>query len=262
MARALLALLLALPVSSGFQFDRLDPEVGELVTVRFDGYAGSDNNTIIDFKVSTDVDDDDAVVETKVTEPSITFTTDGDANVDFVTNTWHYITLSLLGGAAGQEFITGQGFSVTADSCGFEKEAVTYMGLDTVKVFPLESYTVTSHAVSISLGDEESGDVFAVKIETDTVYGTPIFTTIGGESTCPGETATTRRAEEVTIFDIIPHCQRGAGARASPAAVALHGTRAGTASRSRRASPPVRISCQATRSTSGSSCRTRWKSTK
>ncbi|KAH8094076.1 glutathione transferase [Aureococcus anophagefferens] len=90
-----------------------------------------------------------------------------------------------------------------------------------------EKSQARSHAVSISLGDEETGDVFAVKIETDTVYGTPIFTTIGGESTCPGETATTRRAEEVTIFDIIPHCQRGAGARAPPAAAARHGTRAG-----------------------------------
>ncbi|KAH8066392.1 glutathione transferase [Aureococcus anophagefferens] len=121
------------------------PMIGELVTVYFEGYAGSDNNTAIDFKVSTDVDDDDAVVQTKVAAPSITFTTDGDANVDFVTSTWMYITISLLGGAAGQEFITGQGFSVTADSCGFEKELVTYMGLDTVKVFPLESYTVTMY---------------------------------------------------------------------------------------------------------------------
>ena len=125
-----------------------------------------------------------------------------------------------------------------------------------------EKSQARSHAVSISLGDEDSGDVFAVKIETDTVYGTPIFTTIGGESTCPGETATTRRAEDVTIFDIIPHCQRGAGARASPAAAARHRTRAGTASRSRRAPRPAKARCRATRSTSGSSCRTRWTSTR
>ncbi|KAH8069300.1 glutathione transferase [Aureococcus anophagefferens] len=59
------------------------------------------------------------------------------------------------------------------------------------------------------------GGVFAVKIETDTVYGTPIFTTIGGESTCPGETATTRRAEEVTIFDIIPTASAAPAPRAA-----------------------------------------------
>ncbi|KAH8094075.1 glutathione transferase [Aureococcus anophagefferens] len=134
------------------------PMIGELVTVYFEGYAGSDNNTAIDFKVSTDVDDDDAVVQTKVAAPSITFTTDGDANVDFVTSTWMSITISLLGGAAGQEFITGQGFSVTADSCGFEKELVTYMGLDTVKVFPLESYTVTIDRLPCAVSEAGSSN--------------------------------------------------------------------------------------------------------
>ena len=37
------------------------------------------------------------------------------------------------------------------------------------------------------------GDYFAVKIGEDPVYGTPVFTTLGGQSKCPGETMTNRR---------------------------------------------------------------------
>ena len=37
------------------------------------------------------------------------------------------------------------------------------------------------------------GDYFAVKIGEDPVYGTPVFTTLGGQSMCPGETMTNRR---------------------------------------------------------------------
>ena len=39
-----------------------------------------------------------------------------------------------------------------------------------------------SHAIAVSLKDGNAQDVFAVKISQDTVYGTPIFTTMGGSS--------------------------------------------------------------------------------
>ena len=50
------------------------------------------------------------------------------------------------------------------------------------------------------------GDFFAVRITEDPVYGTPIFTTVGGKSKCPGETGTTRRESGVKIVQIIDRC--------------------------------------------------------
>ena len=38
------------------------------------------------------------------------------------------------------------------------------------------------------------------------MYGTPVFTTMGGQSRCPGETFTNRRESEVRISDIRPRC--------------------------------------------------------
>ena len=63
-----------------------------------------------------------------------------------------------------------------------------------------------SRSVSIFLGDGNSQDVFAVKISQDAVYGTPIFTTMGGRSSCVGETGTTRRDSRVIIKEIKPLC--------------------------------------------------------
>ena len=63
-----------------------------------------------------------------------------------------------------------------------------------------------THSVAISLKDGNVQDVFAVKISQDAVYGTPIFTTMGGRSSCPGETGTTRRDSRVTIKEIKPLC--------------------------------------------------------
>ena len=42
-----------------------------------------------------------------------------------------------------------------------------------------------THSVAVSLKDGNAQDVFAVKISQDTTYGTPIFTTMGGFSSCP-----------------------------------------------------------------------------
>ena len=63
-----------------------------------------------------------------------------------------------------------------------------------------------THSVAVSLKDGNAQDVFAVKISQDAVYGTPIFTTMGGRSSCPGETGTTRRDSRVTIKEIKPLC--------------------------------------------------------
>lgn len=38
------------------------------------------------------------------------------------------------------------------------------------------------------------------------MYATPVFTTMGGQSQCPGETGTNKRQSEVTIREIVPRC--------------------------------------------------------
>jgi hypothetical protein len=51
-----------------------------------------------------------------------------------------------------------------------------------------------------------SGDYFAVRITEDPVFGTPVFTTMGGQSKCPGETSTSRRESGVRILEIRHLC--------------------------------------------------------
>ena len=60
--------------------------------------------------------------------------------------------------------------------------------------------------ISISLDDGDNGDFFAIKITEDNVYGTPVFTTMGGASKCPGETGTSRRESNVRILEIRERC--------------------------------------------------------
>lgn len=50
------------------------------------------------------------------------------------------------------------------------------------------------------------GDYFAVRITEDPVYGTPVFTTMGGQSKCPGESGTNRRESQVSIQGIVSRC--------------------------------------------------------
>ena len=63
-----------------------------------------------------------------------------------------------------------------------------------------------THAVHVHLSDPEPSDFFALKIETDPYHGTPIFTTMGGVSRCPGETGTSKVDDEVTIAKLEYHC--------------------------------------------------------
>ena len=64
-----------------------------------------------------------------------------------------------------------------------------------------------THAVSVTLKDDDATDVFALSVAQDPVYGTPIFTTLGGKSSCPGETGTTRKDSKVTIKKVEYHCE-------------------------------------------------------
>ena len=50
------------------------------------------------------------------------------------------------------------------------------------------------------------GDYFAVRVTEDPVFGTPVFTTMGGQSKCPGETGTSRRESNVKIHQIVDRC--------------------------------------------------------
>ena len=45
-----------------------------------------------------------------------------------------------------------------------------------------------------------------MRITEDPVYGTPVFKTLGGQSSCPGETATAMRQSQVKIMEIKPQC--------------------------------------------------------
>ena len=76
--------------------------------------------------------------------------------------------------------------------------------------------TGQSHAIAVSLKDDNAQDVFAVRISQDTVYGTPIFTTMGGRSSCVGETGTTRRDSRVTIKEIKHLCSKNDPATSYP----------------------------------------------
>ena len=60
--------------------------------------------------------------------------------------------------------------------------------------------------VTVTLDDSDSGDFFAVRFTEDPVFGTPIFTTMGGASKCPGETGTSRRESNVKILEIRHRC--------------------------------------------------------
>ena len=64
---------------------------------------------------------------------------------------------------------------------------------------------------SISFQFHQIGDYFAVRITEDPVFGTPVFTTMGGQSRCPGESGTNRRESQVRIVDIIPRCPSSSG---------------------------------------------------
>jgi len=62
------------------------------------------------------------------------------------------------------------------------------------------------HAISFTLKDDDDSDFFAVKIFNDKVHGTPAFQTVGGISSGPGETGTSKIDSFVTIKEIRHYC--------------------------------------------------------
>ena len=58
----------------------------------------------------------------------------------------------------------------------------------------------------LSLPSPFIGDFFVVQIASDPVFGTPVFTTISGESQCPAETSTLAREGNVVIESMTPLC--------------------------------------------------------
>jgi hypothetical protein len=56
------------------------------------------------------------------------------------------------------------------------------------------------------MSDHNIQDLFVVKVGQDPEYGTPTITTLGGRSSCPGETGTTKRDSRVEILKVEPRC--------------------------------------------------------
>ncbi|GMU86840.1 MAG: hypothetical protein AMXMBFR48_20810 [Ignavibacteriales bacterium] len=79
-------------------------------------------------------------------------------------------TINGLGGVGGFTFRTGFGVGQASSS------------------------TVTTvNEVGFSLRDDDVGDAFSVNIYKDRVYGTPVFSTVSGQSSCPWESGTVAR---------------------------------------------------------------------
>jgi len=74
--------------------------------------------------------------------------------------------------------------------------------------------------VEVFLSDPSPDDFFAVRIAQDAAHGTPIFSTISGLSSCPGETGSTKIDSLVEIEAIEYHCGDSFAATAACAGLA------------------------------------------
>jgi len=63
-----------------------------------------------------------------------------------------------------------------------------------------------NQALMIEFGDADANDLFAVRVKADKHYGTPVFETVGGMSSCPGESATNKIDSAVEIKSIEYYC--------------------------------------------------------
>ena len=101
-------------------------------------------------------------------------------------------------------------FHVGFEIFGFGIESENDLGVTNTFTLHLGKSSEEEHeserTVTVSLGDDDGGDYFAVRITEDPVYGTPVFTTMGGASKCPGETGTSRRESNVRILQIRERC--------------------------------------------------------
>ena len=89
---------------------------------------------------------------------------------------------------------------LTKDDYGLTNTFTVHLGKSS------EEEHESDRTVTVTLGDDDGGDFFAVRITEDPVYGTPVFTTMGGASKCPGETGTSRRESNVRILEIRERC--------------------------------------------------------
>ena len=48
------------------------------------------------------------------------------------------------------------------------------------------------------------------------MFGTPVYTVMGGQSKCPGETGTNNRQGGVTITEIVDHCGADRNSECAP----------------------------------------------
>ncbi|MFT4532664.1 MAG: hypothetical protein ACI9P5_000008 [Saprospiraceae bacterium] len=58
-----------------------------------------------------------------------------------------------------------------------------------------DSISTTETTIGYRLSDNDPGDLFTVNISNDPVYGTPVFNTVSGVSSCPYEDGTVKRDE-------------------------------------------------------------------
>lgn len=56
------------------------------------------------------------------------------------------------------------------------------------------------NTVTINLGDGDDGDLFHVQIKKDTVFGSPVYVTVSGQTRCPPEAGTVSREEMELII--------------------------------------------------------------
>ena len=101
-------------------------------------------------------------------------------------------------------------FDLEFEIFGIGVETKNDYGLTNVFTLSLGKSSEEDHeserTVTVALGDDDNGDFFAVRITEDPVYGTPVFTTMGGASKCPGETGTSRRESNVRILEVRERC--------------------------------------------------------
>ncbi len=106
----------------------------------------------------------------------------------------------------GLDLLINGGFKIF----GIGTEVASTLGMTNVFTVNLGKSSEEEHesdrTVTVTLDDNDSGDFFAVRITEDPVYGTPVFTTMGGASKCPGETGTSRRESNVRILEIRERC--------------------------------------------------------
>ena len=132
------------------------------------------------------------------------------------------ILLSFSGGGESTEYIFTSNENVDGQDYGFEmklegtaENSYEYTGsiywvnahgeegasmeksVSASRMFGWAKYERTS--TLYALGDPDMGDKFAVRVQSDSRFGTPVFLTKGGRSKCPGELSTMFRESDISL---------------------------------------------------------------